>query len=484
MIELRSLAGLAPADCALVHDGVAFTGSALNRDAETVANALSRGGVGSGHRVAVLQGNTPRFAACVLALMKIGASSVLLSTRSTSREIADAVGRTGASMVLGNPDASARLSLVPGLAAAEAIEVSVGVGPIDVWHTPHRAAVARAGEVTVQFTSGVSGRAKIVARTTANLEDELESFASHLGLAAADATVCPSPLSQTYGFVNGFLLPFFSGRTAILMDWFLPNGAAELVRRYRARVLVGVPTMYKAMVEAYGPVAADVSSLRLCFSAGAPLTPAVARDFETRYGLDINQQYGTTETGVIAVNLLDGLRDVLAIGRPVPGREIDILDDHGSPVAPGECGHVVVRSAATAIEYLGDRDLSAEKFRDGRYLTGDVGSFNDGLLRVTGRRTAFINVAGLKVDPQEVERVLATCDAVAECAVVPMKDESCGEVVRAVIVIRTDTTVTKLQQFCRTRLAAHKVPRQVTFVDALPRSPTGKVLLKDLIDSA
>jgi long-chain acyl-CoA synthetase len=168
----------------------------------------------------------------------------------------------------------------------------------------------------------------------------------------------------------------------------------------------------------------------------------------------------------------------------VPGRQVDIVDETGRPVPPGAQGDIVVRSPAAARGYIDDAKLTAEKFRDGGYVTGDVGSVDAGGLRISGRRTSFINVAGLKVDPQEVERVLTACEGVVECAVVPLEDPAGGEVVRAVVVTSQATTARELQQFCRARLAPHKVPREVTFVDALPRTGTGKVLLKELIDHA
>jgi long-chain acyl-CoA synthetase len=483
-IELASLAGRAPNDCALVCDGLVVTGAVLNREADIVAGALTRLGVGPRHRVGVMHGNTPQFAAAVLGAMRLGASSMLLSTRSKKRDIIDAVTRAKPSVILADGSASTQLSAIPEIEAADRVELSCGVQPMQIWRTPYAEPTAGDGELSVQFTSGVSGRSKIVARTTANLRDELESFATDLNLSSTDATLCPCPISHTYAFVNGFLLPLFSGRPSVLMDWFLPNRAIELVRRYRARVFIGVPTMYRAMAEAYGAAGGDLASLRICFSAGAPLSAEVADAFRLKCGLPIHQQYGTTETGVIAINLDDDKRHVLSVGKPVRGRAIEIVDESGTPVRPTAQGEIVVYSPAAARAYIDDPALTAEKFRDGRYVTGDVGSVGVGGLRITGRRTSFINVAGLKVDPQEVERVLISCEDVAECAVVPLKDPAGGEVVRAVVVASNPVTAKKLQRFCKKRLAPHKVPREVTFVEALPRTATGKVLLKELIDHA
>ena len=487
MIELRSLIGTARTRPALAWHNTASTGDTLDRESDAIAARLSAIGVGQRHRVAIFLGNTPQFVVCMLAAMKLRASSVLFGTSFTDREIAEAVLRTESAAILAPPAAAALLARVDPTWDVEPIALPDTVGPLALWRTPHTRAAARDGELSVQFTSGVSGRSKIVPRTTANLENELENFASRLGLGTGDATVCPCPLFHTYGIINGFLLPFFSGRLSVLVDGrFMPNDVVEIVRRHEARLLVGVPVMYKALAETFGADASDLASLRVCFTAGAPIPATTVDAFYSRYGLDIHQQYGTTETGVIAVNVADhGKANPCAAGRAVPGRDIAIVAEDGARVPHGETGEVVVRSGGTTDGYLDDEELWAEKCRDGWYFTGDVGAFDEsGDLVVTGRRTSFINVAGLKVDPAEVEQVLAACDAVVECAVVPLADASGGEVVKAVVVARRATTVHEIQQFCRQRLAAHKVPRRVLFVDALPRTLTGKILVKHLVNAS
>jgi long-chain acyl-CoA synthetase len=270
------------------------------------------------------------------------------------------------------------------------------------------------------------------------------------------------------------------------VDWFLPNDCVDLVRVHAARVFVGVPTMYKAMADAYGARPSDLASLRICFSAGAPLSDHVYRAFQSRYGLSIHQQYGTTETGTIAINRLPRPdTNVLAAGRPLPGRDVAIVSDDGTDAAPGETGEIAIRSAGTAAGYLDDPERTRLQFRDGRYFTGDLGVIDErGDLMVLGRRTCFINVAGQKVDPGEVEMVLLQFDGIVECAVVAAADRVGGEVVKAVVVTNRRIDAAEIVAFCRRHLAPHKVPRTVAFMDALPRSPTGKVLVKYLTEPA
>jgi long-chain acyl-CoA synthetase len=477
--ELRPLLDHTP-DTALVHDGELVRRESLAIDSARLADRLARHGVTEGRRVVLLSGNTPGFAAAWLAVMRLRASAVLLSPHLTDGEIGRLVARTRPSAILVDSGLDARVSRT---GVAERADSDAVCGrPLTVWRV-EGAALAAPGEATALVTSGSTGRAKIVARSAAMLREELESFSAALGHEVGP-TVCPAPLFHTYGFVNGLLWPLFSKRPTILIDWFVPSETSAIVARYRPGVFVGVPTMYKTLAEAYGPTAAELASLRYCFSAGAPLPAAVARAFETRFGQRIREQYGATETGVIAADLDDAPSTEGCVGRPFPGREVLIRGDDGAEQVRGAPGDVYVRSPGAANAYLDDPGLSAVSFDAGCYRTGDLGRLDDaGRLTLSGRRATFINVAGLKVDPREVERALAGFDAVADCVVLPAPDPVSGEVVRAVIVPRRAMTTKEVQRFCRGQLAGYKVPRHVEFVSALPRSGTGKLLVSRLIDS-
>ena len=161
-----------------------------------------------------------------------------------------------------------------------------------------------------------------------------------------------------------------------------------------------------------------------------------------------------------------------------------IVDDRGDEVSPGSIGEVAVCSRATTSGYVAPDALSKEKFRGDWYFTGDLGKLNgDGRLFLTGRKSSFVNVAGFKVDPGEVEDVLLTHPAIRECAVVGTCNDSAGtEVLKACIVATSPLLRSDIIAFCRQRLAGYKVPRRIEFVQQLPRSPSGKVVCKDLID--
>jgi long-chain acyl-CoA synthetase len=258
--------------------------------------------------------------------------------------------------------------------------------------------------------------------------------------------------------------------------------ALELVEQERATFFPGVPFNFRLMAEAPGD--ADLSSLRLCFSAGTALPRSSFEAFGERFGVLVRQLYGSTETGMITANTSeDPVATFASVGRALGGVTVDIVDDDGNPLGSGEIGEVTVASPAASRGYAGSEEASRHAFRDGRYFTGDLGRLDDdGLLYLEGRKKLLIEVGGYKVDPIEVEDVLRAHTGVGEAIVVGVSGEAEGEeAVKAVVVPAADCDEAALISFCRERLANFKVPRQVEFRDEIPTSPLGKVLRKYLV---
>jgi long-chain acyl-CoA synthetase len=232
------------------------------------------------------------------------------------------------------------------------------------------------------------------------------------------------------------------------------------------------------------PKAADVSSLRLCFSAGTALPRSTFEAFGERFGVLVRQLYGSTETTVIAANLsADPVATFESVGRPVAGVDVAIVDDEGAPLPVGETGEITVASPAATQGYAEMPELNEVAFRDGHFFTGDLGRLDeDGLLYVVGRKKLLIETGGFKVDPIEVEAVIDDHPAVAESVVVGVETEIPGEQrVKAVVVRAGECEERELVAFCRERLANFKLPQSVEFRDEIPKSPLGKVLRKYLV---
>jgi len=264
--RLADRAGIAP-ELWLAVGAVTTSGRDIDTAAERLAAALSRHGVARRQRVAVIHGNTLAFAVSVLAILKLEASAVLISPQSSAREVGEALRRAHASWALAAPSAAGKLTDYATRMEPSAIAGADGSAST-LWRTPHAQIAAGPDEMMVQFTSGAAGRPKAVARSLTHLEHELEAFASALSLGRTDPTVCPCPLSHSYGLLNGFLMPLFMGRPSVLLDGLLlPGEVVRAVAHYKARVLVGVPAIYRAMAETYGATADDLSSVQYCFTA-------------------------------------------------------------------------------------------------------------------------------------------------------------------------------------------------------------------------
>ncbi|MBI5638131.1 MAG: acyl--CoA ligase [Nitrospinae bacterium] len=455
-----------------------------------LAHILRTLGIDEGVRAGMFLGNGPEFVTSLLALSKNKSSAVLFSTYFKPRELQDYFERTHVRFLISDEKHANAVQSLPLEKVLVHAEDGFSWGGLQIWrmNNPGEDGASAAGdnwldkEFVLKFTSGVNGKSKIVPKTYGNVADEVMNFSRTISLGGNDVVICPAPLFHSYGLIDGFLSSFHSGAKLVLMDKFIPNDFITLVEKTKATIFIGVPFMYQLLCLTYLNRAPDFSSLRYCFSAGAKISEETANNYEARFGRRINQLYGSTETGVISVNLYkDGFSDVNSAGQPVEGRVIEVVDEEGNEVKRGTAGEIKVKSEGAAKGYLDHDEPGHKAFSNGWYHTNDIGYLSDdGNLYVTGRKSAFINVAGLKVDPFEVEKVLMLHDAVSECAVVGVAEPHCGEAVQAYVVAIGKPAPMEIILFCKERLADYKVPQNIRFVDELPKSPTGKILRKYL----
>ncbi|MBB6430172.1 class I adenylate-forming enzyme family protein [Algisphaera agarilytica] len=326
-------------------------------------------------------------------------------------------------------------------------------------------------------SSGTTGGPKIVKRSGPSLDAVAHNVAEAVGLRRDDRVVAAVPLSHSYGIENGMLAPIVAGACALhhVVPADQPGRGFDptLAVTSGATVLPGVPAMFE-MIDRMG---AGRGKLRLAYSAGATLPPALANRLEERDGLRLGQLYGSTEIGSVTFD-----REPHHVGKPMTGVDIRILapeqPDPSLPLPDGQEGHVAVRGPSMFSRYLGPDELTADSLTDGYFLTGDLGRLDaDGALQITGRLKLLIDVGGVKVNPIEVEQVLVSHPQVAECVVVPDPVSPTINRVKAVLTAANgEVDQHVLRSFLRERLAAHKVPRTFEVRAALPKSPTGKVL--------
>jgi long-chain acyl-CoA synthetase len=343
-------------------------------------------------------------------------------------------------------------------------------------------------DAVYQYSSGSTGRPKRAPRTHRHLRAEADAYAAAIGLRPEDSIFCTIALFHTYGMGCCLLAAVRSGAALVLFEnpnpFVLQRGRAlALLERERATVFPGVPFTFRVLAEASEE--ADLSSLRLCFSAAAALPRSTFNAFRERFGVPVRQLYGCTEAGCVTVNVDDdAVATAASVGTPLEGVELRIVDEAGQPVEDGHIGDVLVRSVAMTPGYADAAELNADAFRDGWFASGDRGRIDEtGRLFLTGRVKRLIDVRGDKVDPVEVEDVLAVHPKVAEVVVVGVESDVPGEeTVKAVVVPAGDAHERELIRYCRERLADYKVPSRVEFLDEIPTGPGGKVLRSKLLD--
>ncbi len=336
---------------------------------------------------------------------------------------------------------------------------------------------------TVQYTSGSTGIPKCTARSHRNLASEAANFNQTTGLAADDRILCTLPLYHAHGFAHGLLAALYAGATLVVMDEFNRAAAVELFYRERITVFPAVPFIFDLLARRATGQPRPANSLRLVFSAGAPLSPAVAGQFREAFGVYVRQLYGTTETGAVTINLDPDLEATLdSVGSPMKNVTLEIRREDGSQAQPGEEGEIAIQSPAMPNGYFRQPELTRQRFRDGFFWPLDVGRKDEcGRIYIKGRAAWLMSSAGRKVDPMEVETVIATFPKVQEVVVVGVPGYRGEHVVKAVVVAREACGEQEIVDFCRDHLTDFKIPRLVEFVDKIPRNAYGKILRKDLV---
>ena len=327
------------------------------------------------------------------------------------------------------------------------------------------------------YTSGTTGRPKGVVLSHRNLEANVESCQQAGEFDHTDSFLCLLPLFHTYAITGTMLLPLLNGSKMVLVDRFQPQKVLELVQEHKISCFLAIPSMYRLMAATEGDF--DVSSLRFPISGGEPLPVAIAEAFAARFGVDIFEGYGQTETSpVVSLNTPEN-RKLGSVGRALPQVEVAIWSESGQVVPNGEVGEVMVRGDNVMEGYYHQEEETSRTIINGWLHTGDLGTIDDeGFIRITGRKKELIISAGENIYPREVEEALVRHPEVKEVAVIGIPDEVRGEVVKAFVILEEGSSAVSrdLRSFCREHMANYKVPKVIDMVEDLPRTPTGKVL--------
>ena len=474
---------------ALVYRSVRMSYRELHDRTETCARVLVGAGVRPGDPVALVAGNHPGFAVGLLASLRAGGIAVPINPQFRRRELEMLLADTSVAAILADGE---RIDLCreAGGVVADAPLLLLGESGRLEGDAPAEAELPEATSADApaicQYSTGTTGRPKRVVRTHRQFVEEIDALHQRLRTGPDDVTLGSIPLFHSHGLCNGLWATIRSGGRLVLTGGFYARAILNLIESEGVTIWPTVPFMVRILTEMPGPAERPLPTLRLVFSAGAPLDADVARRFGDRYGIQVRQLYGCTEMGAICINDDGPLPETLdSVGTPLPGNEFAVFDEADSELPEGENGAVAVWGLGLASGYDWADDKARASFRGGRFFPGDLGSIDsEGRLRLAGRTQLFINVGGSKVDPEEVERVLGSHADVADVAVVRAPHPYYGETVKAVIVPRegVQPDENELRRHCRESLADYKVPKTLVVRDRIPRSATGKVLRKYLED--
>ena len=337
----------------------------------------------------------------------------------------------------------------------------------------------------IMYTSGTSGMPKGVMLTYGNLQSDTTAAIAHAKLDDHHKFLGILPLFHSTGMLATLLAPVELGSHIVYMGRFHPGAVLRAVKEHQISVITAVPSMYAAIAKIKDAKPDDWKSVYASISGGEPLATVVREAFEAKFACQMFEGYGLTETiGPIAFNVPQA-RKAGSVGRVIPTAEVKFIDDDGKDLQAGQTGEILMRGPMIMQGYYQLPDVTKEALTpDGWFKSGDLGHIDpDGYLHVTGRKKDLIIVAGEKAVPREIEDVLRSHPAVADAAAVGKKDPSRGEVVVAFVQLKEGQQATpdELRDHCRKQdLKQWKVPREVTVVPDLPRTPTGKVLKRVL----
>jgi long-chain acyl-CoA synthetase len=338
-------------------------------------------------------------------------------------------------------------------------------------------------EAVIMYTGGTTGRPKGVVLSHGNIRWNAVTLVDALQLPRGIVSVLALPLAHLFGMITSVAGQVLGGR-GLILEWFTPEGVLQGIQDHRAEYISMVPTMMTMLLQHEGAEEYDTSSLKTVFASAAPVPIELAESFEKMFDCDVVEAYGQTEAAPAIAVMLPGLRKKAgSTGPPLPGVEVRIEDDEHKEVGQGETGEIVAHSPGIMSGYHNLPDVTGDTLRHGWLHTGDMGYLDeDGYLFVTDRKKDLIIRGGFNVYPRDIEDLLLEHPRVGEVAVVGKPDERMGEEVVAYIVPAPgeEPSEEELLEFAESRLAKYKRPKEIRFVQVLPKSPIGKVLKRDL----
>jgi fatty-acyl-CoA synthase len=476
-----------PHELAIVDERGALSWERLHRRSNALAHSLAAMGIGHGDGVGIMCRNHRGFVEATLASAKLGASALYLNTMFAGPQLAEVTKREGPKALVYDEEFTDLLSGVD-----PSVQRIVGWCDGEV-SEPTLESLVEAGDESdhkpppdkprfVILTSGTTGTPKGAQRSSPDGLLALASLIDKIPFRSRMTMMIAAPLFHSWGFFH-FVMSLPTGSTMVLRRKFDPEETLKAAEQSRADVLAAVPVMIQRILTLPAETLDKYSlpSLKITSLSGSALPGELAIEWMDRFGDNVYNLYGSTEVAYATVATPEDLRAAPGTaGKPPRGTKIRLFDEHGKEVPQGEVGRIFVGNEMAFEGYTGG---GGKEIIDGLYSSGDVGHIDEaGRLFIDGRDDEMIVSGGENVFPREVEDLLADHDAVEEVAVIGVADAEFGQRLKAFVVVRSGGEVSEgeLTAHVKAHLASYKAPREVEFLDELPRNATGKVLKRDL----
>jgi fatty-acyl-CoA synthase len=485
-----------PHRAALIDDEGELTYKELDEAANAVAHGLLAKGVRGGDGVAILARNHRWFVIANYGCARVGARIILLNSEFSGPQIKEVAEREGAKLIIHDDEYTKAVSQAdPPLGKLRALGTNPDSDePSESTDETLADLVARnskspAPKVTkhasiIILTSGTTGTPKGANRSTPPTLAPIGGILSHVPFKAGEVTSLPSPMFHALGYLHA-TIAMFLGSTLVLRRRFKPALVLQDIEKHKATAMVVVPVMLSRILAALEEMEKkpDLSSLRIVFVSGSALGSDLAERALDDLGPVIYNMYGSTEVSFATIAEPKHLqRNSSTVGPVVKGVKVRIYDENGNVLPQGEVGRIFV---GTSFPFEGYTGGGSKQIIDGLLSSGDVGYFDeDGLLFVSGRDDEMIVSGGENVFPAEVEDLISGHPDVVEATAIGVEDQEWGHRLRAFVVKKQDASLDEdtVKHYVRDNLARYKVPREVIFLDELPRNPTGKILKRELRD--
>jgi len=482
---------------AIVFGKLRLSYASLEEASNKVAQSLIKLGVSKGDRVAILLTNCPEFVVTYFGIIKTGAIAVPLDIKYKVKELASLFDNCQPKVLVSDdPFLEPLVSHLPRFKYIKQV-INLGSKYRDRCLSYRDIVAKKLSQIVesrvkpedvahIAYTSGPAFRPKGVMLSHQNLVTSAGLSGEAFQQTDKDiTTLFALPLHHAFGLVVVLFATLAKGGTVAIMPGLSISSLFELIEREKATTFWGVPFVFSLLTRAAEEegLNRDLSSLRLCVSAGASLPPDTAKRFKQVIGPDVIELWGLTEAvGCVTAQPIDEKGKLSSVGKVLPGYEVKVVDDDGRELPTGQAGEVIFRGPMMQ-GYYHNPQATAATIRGGWLHTGDIGKFDqDGELSIVGRKREMIISKGQNIFPSDIEDVLNAHPKIAQSAVVGVPDETRGEVVRAAISLKPgkSTTERKIIRYCQNHLANYKLPKQIIFMDSLPKTASGSIQKEEL----